>query len=138
MQKKLMGALAVAAVATLAASGAAMAAQPASKAKPATVVYQGVQVAMDPVTGRLRAPNAVERRALSKALVGNQARSVRPLDETQARATFRRDRRTGMMSMQVPESQVSHLAAHRTAEGQVRIEHEAPAADASSTTEVTP
>ncbi|GAA3934249.1 post-PEP-CTERM-1 domain-containing protein [Luteimonas lutimaris] len=138
MQKKLMGAVAVAAVATLAASGAAMAAQPVSKAKPTTVVYQGVQVAIDPATGRLRAPNAVERRALSQALVRNQANSVRPLDETQARATFKRNRRTGMMSMQVPETQVSYLTAHRTDDGKIEVGHEDIAVDGAQATEVTP
>lgn len=140
MQKKLMGAVAVAAVAALAA-GAATAAPPMSKmskAKPTTVVYQGVQVAIDPATGHIRTPNAVERRALNQALVKNQARSIRPLDEAQARATFRRDRRTGMMSMQVPETQVSHLTAHRNADGKLEIGHEGIATDEVQATEVTP
>lgn len=138
MQKKLMGAVAMAAVATLAASGAATAAKPVSKAKPTTVVYQGVQVAIDPATGRLRAPNAVERQALSRALVKGQSRSARPADESQARATFRRDRRTGMMSMQVPETQVSYLTAHRNADGKLEVGHEAAAKSDASATEVTP
>src|SRR5690606_31401772 len=56
MQKKLMGAVAVAAVAALATSGAAMAAPPIAKAKQTTVGYNGVQVAIDPATGRMRAP----------------------------------------------------------------------------------
>ncbi len=141
MQKKLMGALAMAAVATLAVSGAATAAQPATKAKArtTTVVYQGVQVAIDPATGRLRAPTAAQRRALSAAMLENQARtSARPVDEAQARATFKRNRRTGAMSMQVPESQVSYLAAHRTADGAVEVGHEAVDTNAAAPAEVTP
>jgi hypothetical protein len=80
----------------------------------------------------------VERRALNQALVKNQTRSVRPLDEAQARATFKRDRRTGMMSMQVPETQVSYLTAHRNADGKLEVEHEDIATDDTSAAEVTP
>ncbi len=142
MQKKLMGTVAMAAIATLAASGAAMAGPPTAKmsnAKQTTVVYQGVQVAIDPATGRLRAPNAVERSALSEALLKNQARnSARPYDEAAARATFKRDRRTGMMSMQVPETQVSYLTAQRNADGTLEIKHEDTAEHDAPTTEVTP
>src|SRR5690606_40500459 len=61
MQKKLMGAVALAAVATLAASSAAMAGPPASKmskATQATVVQPGMQVAIVSVTGHVRAPMA--------------------------------------------------------------------------------
>ena len=117
----------------------ATAAQPATKAKTTTVVYQGVQVAIDPATGRLRAPTAAQRRALSAAMLENQARtSARPVDEAQARATFKRNRRTGAMSMQVPESQVSYLTAHRSADGAVEIGHEAVDTNAAASAEVTP
>src|SRR3546814_17286407 len=75
MQKKLMRAVALAAVATLAASSAAMAGPPVSrmsKATPAPAVQPGVQAAIDPVTGRLRAPTDAERQALGDARMSRQ------------------------------------------------------------------
>jgi hypothetical protein len=128
MRKKLRTMVAMAAVATLAASGAATAAQPLSKAKPATVAYQGVQVAIDPATGRLRAPTAAERQALSNAILRDQAKPAagqRPRTESEALSTLKINRKGRLgMSMQVPDSQFNYLTAERNADGTISIRHE--------------
>jgi hypothetical protein len=118
---------------------------------------QGVQVAIDPATGRLREPTAAERSALSKALLEQaaqnsslQARSasgagatgfVRPLTEQDASATVRKLRlRSGVQvtSMAVPESLVSSLVAEKQADGSVVIHHQGePGYDNVKATEVT-
>lgn len=135
MQKKLTGAVAMAAVATLAASGAAMAGPPASKmsrTSQATVAQQGVQVAIDPATGRLRAPTAAERQALSSDLRNTRsAGSVagqRPRNESEALSTLRVSRKGRIgMSVQVPENQFNYLTAQRNADGSISIRHEGDA-----------
>jgi hypothetical protein len=142
MQKNLMGAVAVAAVATLAASGAAMAAQPLSKAKPAAVAQQGVQAAIDPATGRLRAPTAAERKALANTSQSLQAtRPVagqRPRTEAEALSTLKVNRRGRIgMSMQVPDSQFNYLTAHRNADGTISIGHEGDGESRAQAQEVT-
>ena len=132
MQKKLMGAVALAAVATLAASSAAMAGPPASKmskARQATVVQPGVQVAIDPATGRVRAPTAAERQALSNArATSGSTGSVagqRPRNESEALSTLRVNRKGRIgMSVQVPENQFNYLTAERNADGSISIRHE--------------
>ncbi|MDN5781427.1 MAG: hypothetical protein L0H23_05290 [Luteimonas sp.] len=141
MQKKLMGAMAMAAIATLAASGAATAAQPASRAKLTTGTYQGVQVAIDPVTGRLRAPTAAERKALGKVLLAPSTGSVagqRPRTEAEARSTLKVKRKGRIgMSMQVPETQFNYLTAERNADGSISIHHEGDGDGAVRAQEVT-
>ena len=129
MRKKLRTMVAMAAVATLAASGAATAAQPMSKAKPSTVAYQGVQVAIDPATGRLRAPTTAERQALSNAILRDQAArpaaGQRPRTESEALSTLKINRKGRLgMSMQVPDSQFNYLTAERNADGTISIRHE--------------
>ena len=132
MQKKLMGAVAIAAVATLAASGAAMAGPPMSKmskAKQTTVVHQGVQVAIDPATGRLRAPTAAERQELSQAMLGKRTTGSvagqRPRNESEALSTLRVHRKGRVRtSMQLPDSQFNYLTAQRNADGSISIRHE--------------
>src|SRR3546814_20676912 len=124
MQKKLMRAVALAAVATLAASSAAMAGPPVSrmsKATPAPAVQPGVQAAIDPVTGRLRAPTAAERQALGNArMTSPSTGSVadqRPRHESEALSTLR-VHRTGRInkSAQVPQNKCTLHNAYRTAE----------------------
>ena len=145
MQKKLMGAVALAAVATLAASSAAMAGPPASKmskARQATVVQPGMQVAIDPVTGHVRAPTAAERQALSNARTTSQpAGSVagqRPRNESEALSTLRVNRRGRInMSVQVPENQFNYLTAQRNADGSISIRHEGDADQGAAPQEVT-
>ena len=143
MQKKLMGAVAVAAVATFAA-GAAMAAPPMSKmskAGQATVAQQGVQVAIDPATGHVRAPTAAERQALSNSRLNKSTGSVagqRPRNESEALSTLRVNRRGRInMSVQVPENQFNYLTAQRNADGSVSIRHEGDADHDAAPQEVT-
>lgn len=144
MQKKLMGTLAVAAVATLAA-GTAMAGPPASKmskARQATVVQPGVQAAIDPATGRLRAPTAAERQALSNARVNTRSTGSvagqRPRTESEAMSTLKVNKRGRLgRSLQVPESQFNYLTAQRNADGSVSIRHEGDADHDAAPQEVT-
>jgi hypothetical protein len=108
-----------------------------------TVTIQGVQVAIDPATGRLREPTEAERTALSMALTGQEAQSrsqqptaggtgfARPLTEQAALATTRKLRlRSGVevTAMDVPESLVSSLVAEQQADGSVLIHHQGDAA----------
>ncbi|MFC3714851.1 post-PEP-CTERM-1 domain-containing protein [Luteimonas soli] len=146
MQKKLMGAVAVAAVAALAASSAAMAGPPASKgskARQATVVQPGVQVAIDPATGRVRAPTAAERQALANTRM-TSSRSTgsvagqRPRNESEALSTLRVHRKGRInMSVQVPENQFNYLTAQRNADGSISIRHEGDADHDAAPQEVT-
>ena len=123
----------------LAGAVSAQAADQAASPLQSTVVVQGVQVAIDPATGRLREPTAAERAALSKALLdqamqnrGSQQGSsgtdfVRPQTEQDARATTRKLRlRSGVevTGMDLPESLVSSLAAEKRADGSVVIHHQ--------------
>jgi hypothetical protein len=125
MQKKLMGAVAVAAIATLAASDAATAGELVSKAKPAAVAQQGVQAAIDPATGRLRAPTAAERQALVSTQATRPVAGQRPRTEAEALSTLKLNRKGRIgMSMQVPESQFNYLTAQRNADGSISIRHE--------------
>lgn len=108
-----------------------------------TVAVQGVQVAIDPTTGRLVAPSDAQRAALSAAMLkqvttpGVQA-DQRPLTTDDAAKTLKRST-TGRYSavMQVPESLISGLVAVRQADGSVAIHHqgEEPSAKAQEVTE---
>jgi len=133
MQKKLMGAVAVAAVAALATSGAALAATPTAKTKQGAVAQQGMQVAIDPATGRVRTPTAAERKALSDAIQRDQRTSratgyiagQRPRTEGEALSTLKVNKKGRVgMAIQVPESQFNYLTATRNADGSISIRHE--------------
>ena len=133
MQKKLMGAVAVAAVAALATSGAALAAPPIAKTKQSSVAYHGVQVAIDPATGRMRAPTAADRQALSEAIQRDLAKSratgsvagQRPRTESEALSTLRINKKGRVgMAMQVPDNQFNYLTATRNADGSISIRHQ--------------
>ncbi|HEY2618132.1 MAG TPA: hypothetical protein VGI78_12390 [Acetobacteraceae bacterium] len=130
----------------------AQAADQAAAGPQTTVAVQGVQVAIDPATGRLREPTAAERDALSKALIDQamQNRSsqrnasgtdfVRPLTEQDARATTRKSRLSSgveVTSVDLPESLVSSLVAEKQADGSLLIYHQGEnAGDAKSKQEV--
>lgn len=128
------------AVAGMVICGSAAAAQLSTKAKPAkpatapsTVLFQGVQVAIDPATGRLREPTDAERQALTRAMLQKQASDAvtplaagqRPRNAAEAKATLK-THRTGRvgMSMQVPEDQLNYLEAERRPDGSVSIHHQ--------------
>ncbi|HET6554848.1 MAG TPA: hypothetical protein VFG49_15080 [Dyella sp.] len=96
----------------------------------ATVAVQGVQVAVDPSTGRLVAPTDAQRAALSAALLKqattpNLQVGQRPLTTADAARTLKRSS-TGRYSavMQVPESLISGLVAERQADGSIAIHHQ--------------
>ncbi|MDE1892711.1 MAG: hypothetical protein KGM46_03140 [Pseudomonadota bacterium] len=137
----------------LSAAGAATAAgqAPVAQAQSGTsVMVQGVQVAIDPRTGRLVAPTQAQRDELSRRM-GQQAasgnpparsaagRSAPPRNELEARATEHRLRlANGHMAtgIQVPESLMSDLVAERRADGSLAIHHQSDAPQA-GTPEVT-
>lgn len=127
----------------LAASSRAPAAQ--GQSAPSSLMFQGVQVAIDPRTGQLREPTAAERAALSKAMLHRQALEAvkprqageRPRTEAEANTTLKRSR-TGQVGMliQLPESQMNYLTAERAADGSVRIHHQGDAAAPAASQEV--
>lgn len=138
----LAGAL-IAAPAAAAGAGGQHARAASATAKTA-VVYQGVQVAIDPATGRLRAPTDAERQALSAAMLRQQAAQLRaagidrPQNQAEAQATLKRNPRGVVgMSMQVPENQMNYLTAERSADGSIDIHHQGdkPAAKAKAVTQ---
>lgn len=96
-----------------------------------TVNFHGVVVAIDPETGRLREPTAIEREQLSAMMLQHgaaQSRTTgvtRPLNEEQARATIQRSQ-TGLvgMSVQLPLSKISYLSAERQPDGSINIHHQ--------------
>ncbi len=121
----------------------APAAQPPAKS---TVMFQGVQVAIDPATGRLREPTDAERAALTKQMLHEQAlQSVmpraagqRPRNAAEARATLKQNKRGIIgMSMQVPENQMNYLSAERAPDGALRIHHQGDTAAPAAAREVT-
>ncbi|MBB3227910.1 hypothetical protein FHW69_002542 [Luteibacter sp. Sphag1AF] len=101
--------------------------------KPATqsVTVQGVQVSIDPATGRLRAPTAEERAALAQAA---GARSLQqdafvgqPLTEADAKSTFRTVQfKNGARAnaVKVPASLMSSVVAERQPDGSLSIHHD--------------
>ncbi len=137
MQKKVMVTATMLALSALFVVAAAHAADQKAAAPSATSVnVQGVQVAIDPATGRLVAPSAAQRAALSRAMVENAASGAArprsalghaiPRNEAEARATFRTIRlKNGhsAVGMDVPENLMSSLVAERHADGSLSIHH---------------
>lgn len=108
---------------------------PAAPVQAATAVnVQGVQVAIDPATGRLVAPTVAQRTALSQAMqqraqrdaVAPRQPGAAPRNEAEARATLRTVRlnngRTAI-GMDLPENLMSSLVAERAADGSLSIRH---------------
>lgn len=128
MQKKFIRATGVALAASLVVTGAIAAEssrQPARVSTP-TVSYQGVQVSIDPATGRIRPPTDAERQTLSTALgVQSTREPPRPRTEAEALSTLKRSS-TGRIgaSMLVPQSQLNYLVAERNADGTLRVHHQ--------------
>ncbi|TCV92299.1 hypothetical protein EC912_1074 [Luteibacter rhizovicinus] len=96
-----------------------------------TVTLQGVQVAIDPATGRLREPTAAERAALSQAIgakaLQQSAFVGQPLNEVEARSTFKKVQfRNGATatSVKVPASLMSSVVAERLPDGSLAIHHD--------------
>ncbi len=131
-------------------AGAATAGEQKPVAPPlASINVQGVQVAIDPATGRLVAPTAEQRAALSRAMLEPSAASAptaraglrsigAPRNEAEALQTFRNIRLQNgrqAIGMDVPESLMSGLEAERAADGSVNIHHQGDSHQAA--TEVT-
>lgn len=116
-------------LAGLSAGFAAHAAEPVADDASATGSYAGVTVAIDPATGRLRAPTAAEQAKLRTA-VSSRLRTADPMSIAkpgpktlaEARHTLRRDR-NGVMSMHVPEELMSSMTAHQLEDGSIVIGH---------------
>lgn len=129
----------------LVAGAASAAGQEPAQSGTATVTVQGVEVAIDPATGRLVAPTAAQRAALSAAML-EQAHAqraaggmaLRPLDEAAAARTLRRPTSGRYAAyMQVPETLVTSLVAETRPDGSVTIRHEdEPASTAPGAPEV--
>lgn len=101
---------------------------PKQTAKPAAetyAYYNGVKVAIDPETGRLRQPTAAELQQLRNVLPA-QARSTHerkaPANEAEARKTLRKVP-AGGLEIQVPEDRMSALVATQRPDGSLSIGH---------------
>ena len=112
-------------------AGAAQAADTPQATQPQTVVVQGVQVAIDPSTGRLREPTAAERDALSKAFQVRSSKAASalsaPRTAADARATFRTvnlGNGVRAKAVRVPQELMSSVVAERTADGKLVVHHD--------------
>jgi hypothetical protein len=114
-------------------AGAAQAADtPSTQAAPKVrAVQAGQQVAIDPVTGAIRAPTDAERAAYSKAFQARQNRvsslSTQPRTNADAKTTIRKvtlhsgAKATGM---RLPQERMSSVVATRAADGSISIHHD--------------
>lgn len=109
-------------------TAAATAAEPPAPDDTASGYFAGVKVAIDPATGRLRAPTAAEIRQLrtaaavtprAPAMGGKRA----PRNEAEARLTVRRHATGSGVMAEVPEDRMSALVAVQTADGRISLEH---------------
>ncbi|HEY4293838.1 post-PEP-CTERM-1 domain-containing protein [Luteibacter sp.] len=120
-------------------AGAAYAADtPATQATPKAATGQAMQVvAIDPATGKLRAPTAAERAAYSKAaqtrqnrvsVLTGQPRTNADAVKTARKVTLRNGgKATGM---RLPQERMSSLVATRAADGTLTIHHDDQGAQA--------
>jgi hypothetical protein len=115
-------------LAGLSAGFAAHASEPAAADSDATGTFAGVTVAIDPATGRLRAPTASEQAALRSAATRMRTDTsmslAKPGPKTRAEAerTMRRHP-DGRVSMQVSEDMMSNVTATQQADGSIVITH---------------
>jgi hypothetical protein len=112
------------------------AAQAADKPSPQTTpqvraVQAGQQVAIDPVTGAIRAPTDAERAAYSKAFQARQNRvtslSTQPRTNADAVKTTRKVTLQGgakATGMRLPQERMSSVVATRAADGSISIHHD--------------
>lgn len=118
-------------LAGLSAGFAAHAAEPAARKAPAsaTASHAGVTVAIDPATGRLRAPTASEQARLRTA-VATRAGAAQPMSiakpgpktRAEAERTFRRHR-DGSFSMMTSDDMMSYATATQREDGSIVIGH---------------
>lgn len=112
-------------------AGAAHAADTPHATQPQTVMVQGVQVAIDPSTGRLREPTAAERAALSKAFQVRSSRasslSAQPRTAADAKSTFRTvslGNGVRAKAVRVPQELMSSVVAERASDGTLSVHHD--------------
>lgn len=112
-------------LAGLTAAAAVHAGEPAANPD-ATGHYAGVTVAIDPATGRLRAPTAAEQAALRakapRAAASRPGTKARPANHAQAGRTVRRHA-NGMVTAQASEDMLSNVIATQQADGSIVIQH---------------
>lgn len=112
-------------LAGLTAAAAVHAGEPAANPD-ATGHYAGVTVAIDPATGRLRAPTAAEQAALRakapRAASSTSLAKPGPRTRAEAQRTTRRHK-DGHVSMQTSDDMMSHVVATQQADGSVVIQH---------------
>jgi len=116
-------------LAGLSAGFAAHAAEPVADNAATTGTYAGVTVAIDPATGRLRAPTAAEQAQLRTA-VSSRLRTADPMSiakpgpKTRAEAERTMKRHPdGRVSMQVSEDMMSYVIATQLEDGSIVITH---------------
>jgi hypothetical protein len=113
-------------------AAAVHAAEAPKTAAPQTVVVQGVQVAIDPATGRLREPTAEERAALSRAFGAQNVSAAKlsagqPRTAAEAKSTFRSvslDNGVRAKAVRVPQELMSSVVAERQPDGSLSIHHD--------------
>jgi hypothetical protein len=93
--------------------------------------FNGVKVAIDPATGRLRQPTPQEIQALrasvTQAPVSGARGKAMPKTRADAQRTLRK-RADGIVSARVSEDMMMGVVATRQADGSIRINHEGDAA----------
>lgn len=111
-------------LAGLTAGFAAHAGEPAAPAAD-TGFYNGVTVAIDPTTGRMRAPTAAELAELrAKAPRAGAGSIAKPGPKTRAEALRTvRTHKDGHVSMQVSDDMMSNVVATQQADGSISIQH---------------
>lgn len=116
-------------LAGLSAGLAAHAAEPAADDTAAAGSFAGATVAIDPATGRLRAPTAAEQAKL-RAAVSSRVRTADPMSiakpgpKTRAEAERTMKRHPdGRVSMQVSEDMMSFVTATQLEDGSIVIGH---------------
>lgn len=109
-------------VSGLALASTALAAEPTPTETP--VYFNGVKVAIDPVTGKLRQPTAAEMQQLRmvapKAGRASIGKSM-PKSQADAERTYRRNK-DGSASMELPESSMSTIVATQNADGSITVQ----------------
>ncbi|MEJ7808759.1 MAG: hypothetical protein WKG03_22915 [Telluria sp.] len=114
-------------VSSLALASTAFAAEPAQEVD-TTLYYNGVKVAIDPVTGRLRQPTAAESAALKVSVATmptQKSRGGKAMPKTRAEANRTvRKMRDGSVMMSVSEDMMSAVVATKQADGTIRVQHE--------------
>jgi hypothetical protein len=101
------------------------------QAETQNVFVQGVQVAIDPSTGRLREPTADERAALSKAFQVKASKvsslTSAPRTAADSKATFRTvslGNGVRAKAVRVPQELMSSVVAQRAPDGTLTIHHD--------------